>query len=87
MALALVAASGPAAASSSQDPAASSPRLAPSAAQDQHIAWLAKDGAPAPIRAIAQTDDGYLWLGTEEGLYRFDGQSFDLAPTPGGRRR
>lgn len=55
-----------------------------SASQYQHVAWLARDGAPAPIRAIAQTDDGYLWLGTEEGLYRFDGQSFELIPTPGG---
>ena len=26
--------------------------------------------------AIAQTPDGYLWLGTEKGLLRFDGQTF-----------
>jgi signal transduction histidine kinase/ligand-binding sensor domain-containing protein len=65
-------------------PAADSTPLALSAAQYQHTAWLAKDGAPAPIRALAQTDDGYLWLGTEEGLYRFDGQTFELVPTPGG---
>ena len=28
--------------------------------------------------AIAQTADGYLWLGTEEGLARFDGVSFTI---------
>lgn len=28
------------------------------------------------ISAIAQTPDGYLWIGTEKGLFRFDGLSF-----------
>ncbi len=28
------------------------------------------------IRAIAQTPDGYLWVGTDEGLARFDGYEF-----------
>src|SRR4051812_15458358 len=52
--------------------------------QYQHTAWLAKDGAPTGIHAIAQTDDGTLWLGAEDGLYRFDGQAFERVPTPGG---
>jgi ligand-binding sensor domain-containing protein len=30
------------------------------------------------IHAIAQTGDGYLWIGTEQGLVRFDGVSFRL---------
>ncbi len=30
------------------------------------------------IHAIAQTSDGYLWLGTEAGLVRFDGVQFAL---------
>jgi signal transduction histidine kinase/ligand-binding sensor domain-containing protein len=30
------------------------------------------------INAIAQTPDGYLWIGTENGLVRFDGISFRL---------
>src|SRR6266849_7088142 len=44
--------------------------------QFTHTSWTAKDGVPAPVRAIAQTPDGYLWLGTEVGLYRFDGLHF-----------
>jgi len=44
--------------------------------QFTHTAWSAKDGIPGPVRAIAQTGDGYLWLGTEAGLYRFDGIHF-----------
>jgi len=39
-----------------------------------HTAWTARDGfAVGAIFAIAQTPDGYLWLGTEFGLFRFDG--------------
>lgn len=42
-----------------------------------HTAWGEKEGAPSGILALAQTQDGYLWLGTISGLYRFDGVSFD----------
>ena len=39
--------------------------------------WFAKDGLPQnSVYAIAQTPDGYLWFGTEEGLARFDGVQF-----------
>src|SRR6185295_20404184 len=31
-----------------------------------------------PVYAITQTSDGYLWIGTEAGLVRFDGISFRL---------
>ena len=41
-----------------------------------HTAWTEKDGAPLDIRAIAQTNDGYLWLGTSTGLFSFDGIRF-----------
>lgn len=30
------------------------------------------------VHAIAQTRDGFLWLGTEEGLARFDGRQFRI---------
>src|SRR5580658_9310962 len=42
--------------------------------QYAHTAWTVRDGFfKGRIRAIAQTPDGYLWLGTEFGLLRFDG--------------
>lgn len=31
-----------------------------------------------PVYAIAQTNDGYLWIGAEKGLLRFDGLNFQL---------
>ncbi len=40
--------------------------------------WGHKDGLPSTlIYAITQTRDGYLWLGTSDGLVRFDGINFD----------
>ena len=42
--------------------------------QYSHTAWRIRDGfSKGVIRSIAQTPDGYLWLGTEFGLLRFDG--------------
>ncbi len=39
--------------------------------------WDGSDGLPQiRIRAIVQTRDGYLWLGTANGLVRFDGINF-----------
>lgn len=49
--------------------------------------WGLEDGLPdRVIQAIAQTPDGYLWLGTPHGLVRFDGFKFvtfgtETAPT------
>jgi ligand-binding sensor domain-containing protein len=49
-------------------------------------AWYADDGLPQQmVTASAQTGDGYLWLGTEGGLARFDGArfaTFDRRNTP-----
>ena len=39
--------------------------------------WTQKDGlSGASVNAISQTADGYLWLGTGDGLVRFGGASF-----------
>ena len=39
--------------------------------------WQMEDGLPHTIvQAITQTRDGYLWVGTREGLARFDGVTF-----------
>jgi signal transduction histidine kinase len=34
------------------------------------------------VNAICQSDDGYLWIGTERGLVRFDGFTFSLIQRP-----
>jgi ligand-binding sensor domain-containing protein/signal transduction histidine kinase len=39
--------------------------------------WQTEQGLPQnSVRALAQTRDGYLWVGTDEGLARFDGVRF-----------
>jgi len=39
--------------------------------------WQRTHGLPADsVTAIIQTRDGFLWLGTSEGLFRFDGDKF-----------
>ncbi len=39
--------------------------------------WQTDEGLPQnTVNAIAQTLDGYLWVGTREGLARFDGVRF-----------
>ncbi len=41
--------------------------------------WQPADGLPQiTVAALAQTNDGYLWLGTQAGLVRFDGVRFVL---------
>jgi len=56
--------------------------------------WSQKDGLPAGfVYGFAQGDDGYLWIGTTVGLYRFDGvrftswDSISSAPLPAGSVR
>lgn len=48
--------------------------------------WGSEDGLPCNnVLAVTQTADGYLWLGTEEGLVRFDGvrtEGFDRLQNP-----
>ena len=42
--------------------------------QYAHTSWKVSDGfTRGMIQSIAQTPDGYLWLGTQFGLFRFDG--------------
>ncbi|MET0616631.1 MAG: two-component regulator propeller domain-containing protein, partial [Luteibacter sp.] len=45
--------------------------------QFYHTAWTVREGAPGQVTALAQTADGYLWLGTQTGLFRFDGVHFE----------
>jgi signal transduction histidine kinase len=48
-------------------------------------AWNLVDGAPPDIWALAQSRDGFLWLGTGAGLYRFDGITFEPVVPRAGR--
>src|ERR1700757_2517571 len=42
-----------------------------------HRIWQVQQGLPqATIYSIVQTHDGYLWLGTQTGLVKFDGERF-----------
>jgi ligand-binding sensor domain-containing protein len=52
--------------------------------QLQHTGWTAREGAPGSIQSLAQTTDGYMWLGTAYGLFRFDGVHFDHYKLPSG---
>ncbi|MEI9975870.1 MAG: two-component regulator propeller domain-containing protein [Ignavibacteriota bacterium] len=38
-----------------------------------HTAWSAKEGVIGEVLAMAQSTDGFIWLGTTGGLLRFDG--------------
>ncbi len=55
--------------------------LDPATPPDQYLIdlWQLAEGLPQnSILTIAQTRDGYLWLGTFEGLVRFDGMRFTV---------
>ncbi len=41
--------------------------------------WQSDEGLPLDaVHAVTQTQDGFLWVGTESGLARFDGTQFTL---------
>ncbi len=59
--------------------------LDPARTLDQYRAthWSRQNGLPVnSVNAIAQTQDGYVWLGTQQGLIRFDGIEFTPFPVP-----
>jgi len=54
--------------------------------QYAHTSWTMRDGYPLGIVfAMAQTPDGYLWLASEFGLFRFDGLKFTHWQPPAGQ--
>jgi signal transduction histidine kinase/ligand-binding sensor domain-containing protein/CheY-like chemotaxis protein/HPt (histidine-containing phosphotransfer) domain-containing protein len=53
--------------------------LDPSLQLTQYVVdnWQIAEGLPqSSVETVARTPDGYLWLGTQEGLTRFDGVRF-----------
>lgn len=60
---------------------ASVQRAAPPAqpAQFGYEVWQTEQGLPQnTVQVVRQTRDGYLWIGTKEGLARFDGVAFTI---------
>src|SRR5260221_13393135 len=58
--------------------------LDPSLQLSQYVLnnWQIPEGLPqTSVQAIARTPDGYLWVGTQEGLARFDGVRFTVFDT------
>ena len=51
-----------------------------------HTAWTRLQGAPSDVVKFAQTTDGWLWLASSIGLYRFDGKQFERMDSIGGQR-
>ena len=48
-----------------------------------HTAWGPGQGAPlGGAAALAQTNDGYLWMASPGGLFRFDGMAFERVELP-----
>ncbi|MDB5289687.1 MAG: putative two-component system sensor kinase, partial [Phycisphaerales bacterium] len=53
--------------------------------QAVHRIWQVQQGLPhATVLSVFQTKDGYLWLGTQTGLARFDGVHFTTVREVGG---
>lgn len=48
--------------------------------QYKHTRWTITEGAPQGIYGLVQGPDGYLWIGGSEGVYRFDGVTFEPIP-------
>ncbi len=47
-----------------------------------HSIWIRENGLPANgVNAVLQSRDGYIWLGTSSGLFRFDGVTFEEVST------
>src|SRR5215475_11353972 len=45
--------------------------------QMRHALWNEASGLSGVVYSLAQTADGFLWIGTSTGLYRFDGLKFE----------
>jgi ligand-binding sensor domain-containing protein len=55
--------------------------------QYAHSAWRTQEGVFSSLpMIITQTADGYLWIGTNLGLVRFDGVRFASWSPPAGKR-
>jgi ligand-binding sensor domain-containing protein len=51
-----------------------------------HKTWTARDGAPQGVTTLALATDGVLWVGSEGGLFSFDGRTFTAFQSPSGQQ-
>lgn len=51
-----------------------------------HTAWNGQRGAPADVFQFTQTPDGWLWISSSNGLFRFDGLDFERMDSVRGHR-
>jgi ligand-binding sensor domain-containing protein len=51
-----------------------------------HDSWTFQQEAHADVACLAQTYDGFLWLGGHNGLFRFDGTRFEPFTSTSGDR-
>ncbi|KQV82583.1 hypothetical protein ASD15_11355 [Massilia sp. Root351] len=51
-----------------------------------HTAWNGQRGAPSDVLQFTQTPDGWLWLSSPNGLFRFDGVDFQRMDSVQGHR-
>jgi ligand-binding sensor domain-containing protein/two-component sensor histidine kinase len=49
-----------------------------------HTQWTSREGVPSSPFKIVQTQDGYVWMGSPTGLFRFDGERFEPFTLPDG---
>ncbi|CAN7532152.1 triple tyrosine motif-containing protein [Pseudoduganella sp. LjRoot289] len=56
---------------------AATPAARPLLSDYTHTAWTEVDGAPTGVTKFAQGPDGWLWIATPAGLYRYDGVHFE----------
>ena len=42
--------------------------------------WLNEASTPVAVNDLAFCNSGYMWVGTENGLYKFNGSDFVLVP-------
>ncbi|WP_394779547.1 triple tyrosine motif-containing protein [Undibacterium sp.] len=61
---------------------AATQQVEPSKITLHHTSWLPKDGAPSYVTSLAQSVDGWLWVASSIGLYRFDGVRFERFTSP-----
>lgn len=45
--------------------------------QLKHVQWSRKDGVPTVVHGLAETPDGFIWITSRDGLFRFDGRAFE----------